>query len=83
MGRPYFSVRRGMKILEVTICSDPICNQTGCGVSLKTLVIRLIHPMMIFSFMPVGDGKSGYYSKFKETGGFGKEDIYKVTFKEK
>jgi hypothetical protein len=33
--------------------------------------------------MPVGDGKSGYYSKFKETGGFGKEDIYKVTFKEK
>jgi tetratricopeptide (TPR) repeat protein len=32
-------------------------------------------------FMPVGDGKSGYYSKFKETGGFGKEDIYKVTFK--
>lgn len=32
-------------------------------------------------FMPVGDGKSGYYSKFKETGGYGKEDIYKVTFK--
>ena len=32
-------------------------------------------------FMPVGDGKSGYYSKFKEIGGFGKEDIYKVTFK--
>ena len=32
-------------------------------------------------FMPVADGKSGYYSKFKETGGFGKEDIYKVTFK--
>jgi tetratricopeptide (TPR) repeat protein len=32
-------------------------------------------------FMPVGDGKSGYYAKFKETGGFGKEDIYKVTFK--
>jgi tetratricopeptide (TPR) repeat protein len=32
-------------------------------------------------FMPVGDGKSGYYSKFIETGGFGKEDIYKVTFK--
>jgi tetratricopeptide (TPR) repeat protein len=32
-------------------------------------------------FMPVGDGKSGYYSKYKETGGFGKEDIYKVTFK--
>ena len=32
-------------------------------------------------FMPVGEGKSGYYSKFKEIGGFGKEDIYKVTFK--
>ena len=32
-------------------------------------------------FMPVGDGKSGYYSKYKETGGFGKEDIYKITFK--
>ena len=34
-----------------------------------------------FFFMPIGDGKSGYYSKFKETGGFGKEDIYKITFK--
>ncbi|TAL76117.1 MAG: hypothetical protein EPN88_03120, partial [Bacteroidetes bacterium] len=32
-------------------------------------------------FMPVGDGKSGYYSRFKESGGFGKEDIYKITFK--
>jgi tetratricopeptide (TPR) repeat protein len=32
-------------------------------------------------FMPVGDGKSGYYSRYKETGGYGKEDIYKVTFK--
>lgn len=32
-------------------------------------------------FMPVGDGKSGYYSIFKESGGFGKEDIYKITFK--
>jgi len=32
-------------------------------------------------FMPIGDGKSGYYSKYKETGGFGKEDIYKITFK--
>jgi len=34
-------------------------------------------------FMPVGDGKSGYYSVLKGTGGFGKEDIYKLTFKEK
>ncbi len=32
-------------------------------------------------FMPVGDGRSGYCAKFKETGGFGKEDIYKITFK--
>ena len=32
-------------------------------------------------FMPIGDGKSGYYSIFKESGGFGKEDIYKITFK--
>lgn len=32
-------------------------------------------------FMPVGDGKSGYYSVFKESGGFGKEDIYKITIK--
>jgi tetratricopeptide (TPR) repeat protein len=32
-------------------------------------------------FMPVGDGKSGYYSRVKETGGFGKQDIYKITFK--
>jgi len=32
-------------------------------------------------FMPVGDGKSGYYSRYKETGGFGKSDIYKIMFK--
>jgi tetratricopeptide (TPR) repeat protein len=32
-------------------------------------------------FMPVGNGKSGYYSKYKESGGYGKEDIYKITFK--
>ena len=32
-------------------------------------------------FMPVSDGKSGYYSRYKVTGGFGKEDIYKITFK--
>lgn len=32
-------------------------------------------------FMPAADGKSGYYSRFKETGGYGKEDIYKITFK--
>lgn len=32
-------------------------------------------------FMPVGNGKSGYYSRFNVTGGSGKEDIYKITFK--
>jgi hypothetical protein len=31
--------------------------------------------------MPSGDGKTGYYSVYKESGGFGKEDIYKITFK--
>ena len=32
-------------------------------------------------FMPVGNGKSGYYSIFKESGGAGKEDIYRITLK--
>ena len=32
-------------------------------------------------FMPVGDGKSGYYSVMKESGVYGKEDIYKLTFR--
>jgi hypothetical protein len=31
--------------------------------------------------MPIGDGKSGYYSIYKESAGSGKEDIYKITFK--
>jgi tetratricopeptide (TPR) repeat protein len=31
-----------------------------------------------FFFNPIGTGKSGYYSVFRETGGFGKEDIYKI-----
>jgi hypothetical protein len=31
--------------------------------------------------MPFGDGKSGYYSVDKESKGFGKEDIYKVTIR--
>jgi tetratricopeptide (TPR) repeat protein len=34
-----------------------------------------------FFFMPIGDGNSGYYSIFKESGGYGKEDIYKITLK--
>jgi hypothetical protein len=32
-------------------------------------------------FMPSADGKSGYYSLDKESEGFGKEDIYRVTLK--
>jgi tetratricopeptide (TPR) repeat protein len=32
-------------------------------------------------FMPVGNGKSGYISVYKEGEGSGREDIYKVTFK--
>ncbi len=32
-------------------------------------------------FMPIENGKAGYYSLFKESEGFGKEDIYKITFK--
>jgi hypothetical protein len=32
-------------------------------------------------FMPVGDGKSGYYAVVREGSGSGKEDIYKITFK--
>jgi tetratricopeptide (TPR) repeat protein len=31
-------------------------------------------------FMPAPDGKSGYYSIYKESEGFGKEDIYLITF---
>jgi hypothetical protein len=32
-------------------------------------------------FMPVGEGKSGYYSLMKESTGYGKEDIYRITFR--
>jgi hypothetical protein len=32
-------------------------------------------------FMPGSDGKSGYYSIFKESVGYGKEDLYKITFR--
>jgi hypothetical protein len=32
-------------------------------------------------FMPVGNGKSGYVALYREAEGFGKEDIYKITFK--
>ena len=32
-------------------------------------------------FMPVGDGKSDIIQLMKESTGYGKEDIYKITFK--
>jgi tetratricopeptide (TPR) repeat protein len=35
-----------------------------------------------FFFMPVGNGHSGYYAIYKNLGGFGKEDIYKITLKQ-
>jgi len=36
-----------------------------------------------FFFMPVDKGNSGYYSKYKEYTGAGKEDIYRIIFMEK
>ncbi len=36
-----------------------------------------------FFFMPCRDGRSGYYSIFRESGGAGSEDIYRITFTEK
>jgi len=36
-----------------------------------------------FFFMPTGNGNSGYYSIYKEFTGSGKEDIYKITLREK
>ncbi len=47
----------------------------------KNLGYPLNTPDDNFFFMPIGNGKSGYYSIFKESGGFGKEDIYKITLK--
>ena len=32
-------------------------------------------------FMPAGDGNSGYFPVLRESGGFGKEDIYRIIFK--
>jgi tetratricopeptide (TPR) repeat protein len=34
-----------------------------------------------FFFNPAGTGNVGYYSVYRETGGFGNEDIYRITFK--
>jgi len=34
-----------------------------------------------FFFMPIDKGKSGYYSIYNEADSFGKEDIFKITFK--
>jgi len=32
-------------------------------------------------FMPDSNGKTGYYSVYRETGSYGKDDIYKITLK--
>jgi hypothetical protein len=32
-------------------------------------------------FTPLSDGQSGYISIYKDKGGFGKEDIYRIFFK--
>ena len=32
-------------------------------------------------FMPEKNGESGYYSRYRESDGYGKEDIYRITFK--
>jgi hypothetical protein len=47
----------------------------------KNLGYPLNTPDDDYFFMPTGEGKSGYYSIFKTSGGFGKEDIYKITLK--
>ncbi|HEX2969563.1 MAG TPA: hypothetical protein VHO46_10725 [Bacteroidales bacterium] len=33
-----------------------------------------------YFFNPVSTGDGGYYSAFRDSGGFGKEDIYRITF---
>ena len=81
MEKHCFSVHKDMKIWEDTIFSDPICNQNGLWSKPKNLGYPINTPDDNIFFMPIGDGKSGYYSIFKESGGFGKEDIYKITFK--
>ncbi len=55
--------------------------QNGLWSKPKNIGYPINTPDDNFFFMPIGDGKSGYYSIFKESGGFGKEDIYKITFK--
>jgi tetratricopeptide (TPR) repeat protein len=47
----------------------------------KNLGYPINNPDDNIYFMPTGDGTSGYYSIFKTSGGFGKEDIYKITLK--
>jgi Tol biopolymer transport system component len=47
----------------------------------KNLGYPLNTPDDNFFFMPIKDGKSGYYSIYKESGGYGREDIYKITFR--
>lgn len=34
-----------------------------------------------YFYNPIGTGNAGYFSLYKESGGYGKEDIYKITLK--
>jgi hypothetical protein len=53
----------------------------GLWSSSKNLGYPINTPDDNIFLMPTLDGKSGYYSVFKESGGLGKEDIYKITLK--
>jgi len=53
----------------------------GLWIKPKNLGYPINTPDDNIFFMPTGGGKSGYYSVFKESGGSGKEDIYKITLK--
>jgi tetratricopeptide (TPR) repeat protein len=69
------STMGGYDIFRSDIQSNNIWSQP------KNLGYPLNTPDDNIFFMPVENGKAGYYSVFKESAGFGKEDIYKITFK--
>jgi hypothetical protein len=69
------STMGGYDIFRSDIQSNNIWSQP------KNLGYPLNTPDDNIFFMPVENGKAGYYSIFKESAGFGKEDIYKITFK--
>jgi tetratricopeptide (TPR) repeat protein len=58
-----------------------VIQSNGLWSNPKNLGYPLNTPDDDIFFMPEGNGKSGYRSVFKESEGFGKEDIYKITFK--